>query len=127
VLDEPLVVVRTLDGELRLMSNVCTHRGNLVVTGPCRARELVCGYHGRCFGLDGRVLRDFRDGPSDDLDHLTVLPIGRIGDALFASPLGAAAEFEVAVAGLRERLGDRLEEALLDGSIRDYIIDPDPS
>jgi phenylpropionate dioxygenase-like ring-hydroxylating dioxygenase large terminal subunit len=96
-----------------------------VVKNACRAHELVCGLHGRVFGLDGRVLRDFRPDPLDELDPLAVLPIGRLGDALFASPLGTAQEFARAVARLQARLGDRLHEAMTDGSIRTYVLDPD--
>lgn len=52
-LDEPLVAVRDGDA-VRLLSNVCPHRGNLVVLEPGGGNTLRCGYHGRRFGLDGR-------------------------------------------------------------------------
>src|SRR5690349_19545638 len=53
VLDEPLALTRGSDG-IHCLSNVCTHRANLVVdaAGPCKV--LRCRYHGRRFGLDGR-------------------------------------------------------------------------
>src|SRR5215813_7642315 len=52
-LDEPLVLVND-NNTLRLLSNVCTHRGNLVVGEPCRKlAQLRCRYHGRLFNLDG--------------------------------------------------------------------------
>jgi len=51
--DEPLLLVREGE-EVRCLSNVCTHRGNLLVHAPGQPRQLVCGYHGRRFGLDGR-------------------------------------------------------------------------
>lgn len=54
-LDEPLVFVRDRDDQLRCMSNVCTHRGNLVVEGAGPAAHLRCRYHGRRFGLDGMM------------------------------------------------------------------------
>ena len=53
-LDEPLLLVRDADGTARCLSNVCTHRGNLLVDAPGKPRQLVCGYHGRRFTLDGR-------------------------------------------------------------------------
>ncbi len=86
---EPVILVRDGAGELRLLSNACTHRGKLVVDAPTRARELVCGYHGRAFGLDGCVLRapgfeGVADFP-DALDHLASLPLRRRGDRLFTS------------------------------------------
>jgi len=53
-LDEPLVLVRDGAHRLRCLSNVCTHRANLLVHEPCRTTSLRCRYHGRRFGLDGR-------------------------------------------------------------------------
>src|SRR6187402_3738868 len=52
-LSEPLVLTRDETGAERILSNVCTHRGALVADKACRASALVCGYHGRRFGLDG--------------------------------------------------------------------------
>ena len=54
-LDEPLLLARDAQGALRCLSNVCTHRGNLLVREPCRAREIRCGYHSRRFDLAGRM------------------------------------------------------------------------
>lgn len=53
-LDEPVVVVRGGDGELRLLANACTHRAHLVVEQAGCGRALRCSYHGRGFALDGR-------------------------------------------------------------------------
>ncbi len=53
-LDEPVVVVRGADGELRLLSNVCTHRAHLVVEAAGSGKLLRCPYHGRRYELDGR-------------------------------------------------------------------------
>ena len=53
-LDEPLVLTRDGDDRLHCLSNVCTHRGTLVVDGPGHAQVLRCRYHGRRFALDGR-------------------------------------------------------------------------
>jgi choline monooxygenase len=54
-LDEPLLLARDAAGTLRCLSNVCTHRGNLLVREACRAREIRCGYHSRRFDLAGRM------------------------------------------------------------------------
>ena len=51
-ISEPIVI--TNDGEkLNCMSNVCTHRGNIVVHDPGKAKKLTCLYHGRRFKNDG--------------------------------------------------------------------------
>jgi choline monooxygenase len=53
-LDEPLLLSRNGDTTVQIMSNVCTHRGNILVGHPCRSNEIRCGYHGRRFYCDGR-------------------------------------------------------------------------
>lgn len=55
VLDEPMLIARGTDGT-RCMTNVCTHRGKILVEEPCGADLIRCGYHGRRFGLDGKFL-----------------------------------------------------------------------
>ncbi|HXD76920.1 MAG TPA: SRPBCC family protein [Puia sp.] len=88
-LDEPLVLVRENEHRLRLLSNVCTHRGNLVVHEPCRLAHLRCRYHGRLFNLDGSFrsmpeFREVRDFPSA-ADDLPDLPLAKWGKWLFTS------------------------------------------
>src|SRR5215471_16943549 len=51
LLDEPLLLARDGAGTLRCLSNVCTHRGNLLVNEPCRGEQIRCGYHSRRFDL----------------------------------------------------------------------------
>lgn len=77
LLDEPLLLARDASGSLRCLSNVCTHRGNILVKGPCAAKEIRCGYHSRRFDLAGRMTfmpefngaKDF-PSPSDDLPRV---------------------------------------------------------
>ena len=54
-LDEPVLLSRNGNGVLCL-SNVCTHRGKILVEEPCQANLIRCGYHGRRFSLDGKFL-----------------------------------------------------------------------
>lgn len=76
-LDEPLLLARDGEGTLRCLSNVCTHRGNLLVACDGRAESIRCGYHSRRFDLAGRMtfmpgfegVRDF-PSPADDLPSL---------------------------------------------------------
>ena len=55
-LNEPMVLIRSADDTLRCLSNVCTHRGNIVVQSPGSAKFLTCMYHGRRFNQDGTFL-----------------------------------------------------------------------
>ena len=53
LLGEPMMLVS--GDEIRCISNVCTHRGMLLVDGSCSRSTLQCPYHGRTFGLDGSM------------------------------------------------------------------------
>jgi choline monooxygenase len=53
--NEPVVVVRSLEGELTALSNVCRHRAGPVARGEGRCRTFRCGYHGWTYALDGRL------------------------------------------------------------------------
>lgn len=73
-LDEPLLLVKEEQERLRCLSNVCTHRGMLLVDRPGPVTRLRCGYHGRTFDLGGRMtnMPEFEQavdfpGPADDL------------------------------------------------------------
>ncbi len=79
VLDEELLLTRSSDGALRLLSNVCTHRGMLVAEIEGHCETLRCRYHGRRFSLDGSFLSmpcfDEVEGfpsPTDDLTSVAV-------------------------------------------------------
>ncbi|MBP6185111.1 MAG: Rieske 2Fe-2S domain-containing protein [Saprospiraceae bacterium] len=67
-LNEPLLLSKDKDGQEHILSNVCTHRGNILVEKPGPMRQLVCRYHARCFGLDGTCLRQ------PGLDKVTDFP-----------------------------------------------------
>jgi choline monooxygenase len=106
-LAEPLLLACDAAGELRCLSNVCTHRGNVLVHAPCRAEQIRCGYHSRRFDLAGRMTfmpgfdgaRGF-PSPADDLPRV---PFGAFARQGFAS-LAPAAPFDAFFADLRTRL-----------------------
>lgn len=56
IIDEPILVARTRDGELKAMSSVCQHRGMLVAEGAGNTRGFVCPYHHWTYGLDGHLV-----------------------------------------------------------------------
>ncbi|MGD9742119.1 MAG: aromatic ring-hydroxylating dioxygenase subunit alpha [Dongiaceae bacterium] len=56
LLDEPLLVVRGDDNQIRVLSNVCRHRANMVAAGAGNAKGFVCSYHAWTYGRDGRLL-----------------------------------------------------------------------
>ncbi len=88
-INEPLLLTRDKDNRLHCMSNVCTHRGNLVVYEPCKLNQLRCKYHGRLFSLDGKFISmpEFKEvenfpAGADDLHNL---PLFQWGKLLFTS------------------------------------------
>ena len=86
---EPLLLSRDAVGDLRCLSNVCTHRGNILVTAPCRAQGIRCGYHSRRFDLAGRMtfmpeFQQARDFPSAT-DNLPQVPFVALANHGFAS------------------------------------------
>ncbi|MEO1193452.1 MAG: aromatic ring-hydroxylating dioxygenase subunit alpha [Pseudomonadota bacterium] len=53
---EQLLVCHDSEGQLRVFSNVCRHRGNQVVTEAKGNRtRFVCGYHAWTYGTDGAL------------------------------------------------------------------------
>ena len=88
-LQEPLLLTRDLDNQLHCLSNVCTHRGNLLVTKSCSLPQLRCKYHGRVFSLDGRFLSmpefsEVENFPAAT-DNLKELELFQWGKLLFTS------------------------------------------
>jgi len=56
VAGEPIVAVRSTDGQLRAFYNVCRHHAAKVVTEPCGSASILhCPYHGWNYGLDGSL------------------------------------------------------------------------
>lgn len=88
-LDEPLLLTNDKGGQLNCLSNVCTHRGNLLVYEPCKLHYLKCKYHGRQFSLDGKFVSmpEFSkvEGFPIEADNLYRLPFFKWGKLLFTS------------------------------------------
>lgn len=63
--DNPIVVLRDRDGEIRAFHNVCRHRGSRICAHEKgRASRLVCPYHQWVYELDGKLL-NARQMPRD--------------------------------------------------------------
>lgn len=60
LLGEPIVIVRETQSDIRVLSNVCRHRGMPVALGTGNTKRFVCSYHAWTYGLDGDLLRAAR-------------------------------------------------------------------
>ena len=56
LLGEALVLWRGADRALRVMSDLCVHRGTALSLGWVAGDELVCPYHAWRYGADGRCV-----------------------------------------------------------------------
>jgi choline monooxygenase len=107
-INEPLVLSKDKKGDIHCLSNVCTHRGNLIVEFPCKLNDLRCKYHGRRFQLDGKFLsmpefKEVKNFPSPS-DNLSPLPLFQFGKWLFTS-LKPSHEAQAAFKEMIDRVG----------------------
>ena len=97
-LDEPILITKK-DEKINCLSNVCTHRGKILVERECQANGIRCGYHGRRFDLSGKFLsmpefEGVENFPSEK-DDLPQIPFEIWEKFIFASlnPLAPLGEF----------------------------------
>ncbi len=98
ILETPLVLSRNNE-KIKCFSNVCTHRGAVLVEENCRANGIRCRYHGRRFDLEGKFLsmpefENVENFPSEK-DDLTQVSCDNWGIFNFASlnPVACFKEF----------------------------------
>lgn len=106
-LDEPLLLATDVDGKQRCLSNVCTHRGSILVNDACTRRNITCPYHGRTFGLDGKFrsmpeFSEVQNFPTDE-DHLKSLALERWGNMLFTT-IGGVLPFSAVFGDMMARV-----------------------
>jgi choline monooxygenase len=126
-LNEPIVLTRDTTDQIHCMSNVCTHRGNLLVEGECHTQQLRCRYHGRRFGLDGKFVstpgfEDAADFPSKE-DDLPRVPVGQWSKFIFSS-IDPAYPLDDLIGDMQKRLSWLpLDQFIFDpDNSRDYLV-----
>ncbi|HEY3258364.1 MAG TPA: aromatic ring-hydroxylating dioxygenase subunit alpha [Gemmatimonadaceae bacterium] len=126
-LDEPLVLASDDSATVRCLSNVCTHRGALVVEGEGHLRSLRCRYHGRRFAMDGSFVSmpefDGAEGFPSPADNLPRLPLEKWGPLLFTG-IAPSVQFSEWIAPVEHRVGWMpFDEFRRDqATSRDYLI-----
>jgi choline monooxygenase len=124
-LDEPIFISRSENNALYCLSNVCTHRGKILVEKKCDATLLRCRYHGRRFALGGKFLsmpefekaKDF-PSPADDLPRI---PLAHFGPLYFAS-LNPAAPFEEFVKDVSALVNQKQINGLYLAATKEYTV-----
>ena len=107
-LTEPMVLTKDDDDALHCLTNVCTHRGNVVALHPGKSRKLTCLYHGRRFNLQGDMefmpeFSEAEDFPRP-CDNLHKFPLKKWGPMLFAG-LNPTFDFQQVIDKMNERIG----------------------
>lgn len=129
-LNEPLFLIRDEEGDLHCLSNVCTHRGNILVEGEGHlpGSSIQCRYHGRRFGMDGCFLSmpgfdEAKNFPSP-ADDLPAAALDTWGPFVFCS-LEPAIPFDQWLKPVRERVGWMDLDALQFDAVgsHDYLVD----
>lgn len=89
LLDEPVLFVRDKEDKLNCISNVCTHRGNILVEHSCVENGIRCRYHGRKFNLNGEFISMPEFEAAENFptvkDNLPNIPFDQWERFLFAS------------------------------------------
>jgi choline monooxygenase len=106
-LDEPVLLVRIGSNVTHCLSNVCTHRGNILVEHPCIENGIRCRYHGRKFSLNGKFVSmpefeatEYFPSKADDLPRV---PFGSWGKFLLAA-IKPQAALEKFLSEMNERM-----------------------
>lgn len=124
VLDEPVLIVKTSEW-ISCLSNVCTHRGKVLVEEPCQADLIRCRYHGRRFHLSGEMISmpEFEgvEGFPCEADNLTKLPLAEAGGFLFAS-VTSNVEFTDVIAGVESLFDEDKTAGLVLTGTREYEV-----
>lgn len=126
-LNEPLLLSRDKSDRLHCLSNVCTHRGNILVEGNCIEKNIRCRYHGRRFDTDGKFIsmpefENVKNFPSKK-DDLPEIPFSLWEKFLFVSlnPVASVMNFTGDMCSRMSWLP--LNEFMFEPSLsRDYLV-----
>lgn len=56
LIGEQLLITRGKDNSIRVLSNVCRHRGNMVASGKGKKSRFSCSYHAWTYDLQGQLI-----------------------------------------------------------------------
>ncbi len=126
-IDEPLVLINN-DNHIDCLSNVCTHRGNLLIENSCQLnKQITCKYHGRRFDCKGKFISmpesdNMKNFPSES-DNLTAIQSTKWNQFIFGT-LDKKIDFKDIFQPINERIGWMpIQDFIFDSnSSRDYLV-----
>ena len=124
-LEQPLMLVRGSDGNVRVFENVCRHRGMILVDQPTNFKGTIrCPYHSWCYAFDGKLRTTPHVGGPGIHTHADVDP-AKLGlyevrsavwmDVVFVNLDRQAPAFEDFIRPVAERWHDFAERPLYHG------------
>ncbi len=106
-ISEQLMIVNN-NQVFKCYSNVCTHRGNILIDKHCKKKEITCKYHGRRFNCEGEFIfmPEFNEVKNFPLkkDNLSEIPLNRWRQFLFCS-LNPKINFDSLIQDMEKRIG----------------------
>lgn len=117
----PIIMTRDGKGEINLLLNRCTHRGNEVCVKDKGKARFTCRYHGWTFGSDGALIgRSFEEGfqnkSKSELGLKKVARVASYGGFVFGSFSEEGPTLEEHLGGAKETI-DRLLQNSPSGEI----------
>lgn len=106
----PILMVRDGGGDFRAYANVCRHRGSKVVPeGRGSKTRFVCPFHAWSYGIDGRLVKVYKDGQFGDVSSMDLslieLPAAEMHGTLWVRPTqGDAVDEDECLGGLQDDL-----------------------
>jgi len=127
-LNEPLILVRNYENNYLCLSNVCTHRGNILVNSKSKLKKISCNYHGRQFDLNGKMIympefNKAKNFPTDK-DNLISFPIEILNDKFIFISLNPLFSLDSFKKEIQSRLSFLpFNQLILDSAkSRDYLV-----
>ena len=122
IFDQNIILVRTLEGEIKAHFNVCPHRGHQLVQDEEKygeKRAFTCGYHAWTFGLDGELLgaRGIKSAENVEKSDIRLFPVrvDQLLDLVFVNLDQDAIPLNEFYPGLAEQMMEACPE------VNDYV------
>ena len=116
---DPLLVVRTSSGAVKVLANVCRHKSSTLLCGSGNVNRIVCPYHAWTYDLDGKLVHTRYMDAAKNFDptkvglHEVRSEIWR--GFIYANIDGKAVSVAERLAGLDARIGDYHMESMRQG------------